>query len=191
MTKEKKQRAGSGTTMPQFPKGPSMRPPSAEEIERLENALTGFEWALWRLSSAFVRWQGECMTAVAEKPLNGHETALLHVIAHQKKAKGLSEIGRLLGRDDIANVQYAIRKLLKLGLIERVEGRSRKETIYRASVRGIALTQRYRLLRRKLLISLLSHVKSGDTTLRQLAGHSDVITAFYDNATRRAATDRS
>ncbi len=159
-------------------------------MDQIERALTGFEWSLWRLSSAFVRWQGECMTAVSDKPLNGHETALLHVIAHQKKAKGLSEIGRQLGRDDIANVQYAIRKLLKLGLIERVEGRSRKETIYRVSARAVTLTQRYRTLRQKLLISLLSQVKSADGTLQQLARHSDVITAFYDNATKRAATDR-
>src|SRR5215213_6207261 len=81
-----------------------------------ERALTGVEWTLWRLSAAFVRWQGECLSVLAGRPLGGHDTALLHVVAYRDRPKGLSEIAKLLGRTDVANIQYAIRKLNRLGL---------------------------------------------------------------------------
>jgi predicted MarR family transcription regulator len=94
------------------------------------------------------------MSAVAGRPIGGHDTALLHVVAYQDRPKGLSEIARLLGRTDIANIQYAIRKLARLGLIAPLAGRSRKDTLYEATPAGDALISGYRALRRELLVSL-------------------------------------
>jgi predicted MarR family transcription regulator len=152
----------------------------------LEAALTGFEWSLWRLSAAFIRWQGECLTAVAGAALTGQDAALLHVVAHQGKAKGLSEIGRLLGRDDVANVQYAIKRLLGLGLIERVEGRSRRETIYRVAAAGAVLVRRYGQLRRRLLVRLLGQIAGAPADIGRLGERLDLLTALYDTASRGA-----
>lgn len=148
-----------------------------------ERALTGVEWSLWRLSAAFIRWQGECMSAVAGRPIGGHDTALLHVVAYQDRPKGLSEIARLLGRSDIANIQYAIRKLARLGLIAPLAGRSRKDTLYQATAAGDALIHAYRALRRELLVSLAETADSDfpdlDRRLVRLAG-------LYDGAAREA-----
>jgi predicted MarR family transcription regulator len=170
---------------PKVRAGGRLSAPGQARPSAAEQSLTSLEWALWRLSAAFIRWQGDCLSAIVGSQLSGHDTALLHVIAYHDKAKGLSEIGRLLGRDDFANVQYAIRKLLTAGLIERVDGRSRKDTIYRASDAGLELIRRYRLLRRDLLVGPLEQGGEVDKAFGELATRLDDLTAFYETATRR------
>lgn len=152
-----------------------------------EAVLTDFEWALWRVSSAFLRWQSDCASGLAGTALSGHETAILHTIKYLDRPKGLSEISRLLGRDDTANVQYAIKKLLALKLIERVSGRSRKETIYTVSTKGMALTQDYRRLRRELLVSSIAKLKDAEGGLKASTEMLELLCSFYDTASRRAS----
>lgn len=160
------------------------RPPrDTDPLRAPERALTGVEWSLWRLSAAFIRWQGECMSAVAGRPIGGHDTALLHVVAYQDRPKGLSEIARLLGRTDIANVQYALRKLNRLHLIAPLAGRSRKDTLYRATAEGAALIEGYRALRRELLVALAG---SEEAELADLDQHLVRLTKLYDGASRSA-----
>ena len=148
-----------------------------------ERALTGLEWSLWRLSAAFIRWQGECMSSVSGRPIGGQDTALLHVVAYQERPKGLSEIARLLGRSDTANIQYAIRKLVRLSLIAPLSGRSRKDAAYRVTESGEALIRGYRSLRKELLVSLAAATEDDlaglDARLVRLAG-------LYDGAARAA-----
>jgi len=155
----------------------------ADALLPAEKALTGLEWSLWRLSAAFIRWQGACMTAVAGRPIGGQDTALLHVVAFRERAKGLSEIARLLGRTDTANIQYAIRKLVRLGLIAPLAGRSRKDTLYRVTPEGEVLIAGYRALRRDLLVVLAEAAEADlpglDARLLRLAG-------LYDGAARAA-----
>ena len=66
--------------------------------------VTEFEFAVWRFSSAFVRWQGDCMACATPSGLSGQDAAILHVIRMRDMPKTLSEIGRLLNRDDVANI---------------------------------------------------------------------------------------
>ncbi len=153
-----------------------------------ELALTDFEWSLWRVSSAFLRWQSECASALAGATLSGHDTAVLHTIKYRDRPKGLSEISRLLGRDDTANVQYAIKKLLALKLIERVSGRSRKETIYTLSQKGLKLTKDYRRLRKELLVTAVGKLQDVEGGLKASAEMLELLCSFYDTASRRAST---
>ncbi|MCY1667517.1 winged helix DNA-binding protein [Rhizobium sp. SL86] len=153
-----------------------------------EMALTDFEWSLWRVSSAFLRWQSECASVLAGATLSGHDTAVLHTIKYRDRPKGLSEISRLLGRDDTANVQYAIKKLLVLKLIERVSGRSRKETIYTLSQKGLQLTKEYRRLRKELLVTSVGKLKDVEGALKASAEMLELLSSFYDTASRRAST---
>jgi predicted MarR family transcription regulator len=160
--------------------------PRAEPADPLlagERALTGLEWSLWRLSAAFIRWQGECMSAVSGRPLGGHDTALLHVVAYQERPKGVSEIARLLGRSDVANVQYAIRKLVRLGLIAPLSGRSRKDAAYRVTAEGEDLIRRYRALRRELLVAIAD---TAESDLDDLDRRFVRLTELYDGAARAA-----
>jgi predicted MarR family transcription regulator len=61
--------------------------------------------------------------------------------------KRLSEIGQLLNRVDVPNLQYATRKLTRAGLIETEGYSSRRETRYRATEAGRAVTEAYASLR--------------------------------------------
>lgn len=153
-----------------------------------EDALTAFEWSLWRISAAFLRWQSECSSDLAGTSISGLESAVLHTISYRQKPKGLSEICRLLGRDDTANVQYAIKKLQGLRMIERVKGRSRKDTLYIPTSTGDQLAQDYREVRENLLISMIQRIDRSDTNLHSTTEMLELLTSFYEAATRRIAS---
>lgn len=153
-----------------------------------EDALTAFEWSLWRISASFLRWQSECSSDLAGTAISGLETAVLHTIRFRQKPKGLSEICRLLGRDDTANVQYAIKKLQGLRLIERVQGRSRKDTLYVPTLQGNQLTQDYHAVRQNLLVSMVQRIDRSDTSLQATTEMLELLTSFYEAATRRVAS---
>lgn len=166
---------------------PLENPPAATSTELSEAALTEFEWSLWRISAAFLRWQSECSSELAGSSLSGLDTAVLHTIRYRNKPKGLAEISRLLGRDDTANIQYAIKKLQGLQLIERVKGRSRKDTLYVPTRKGNKLTQDYRALRRHLLVSLIEKMDHAEKGLGESTEMLELLTSFYDTAARRVA----
>ncbi|MGE7370289.1 winged helix DNA-binding protein [Neorhizobium sp. NPDC001467] len=153
-----------------------------------DDALTAFEWSLWRISAAFLRWQSECSSDLAGTSISGLETAVLHTIRYRQRPKGLSEICRLLGREDTANVQYAIKKLQSLRMIERVKGRSRKDTLYVPTPAGEQLTQDYRAVRENLLVSMIQRIEKSDTTLQATTEMLELLTSFYEAATRRVAS---
>ncbi len=171
-------------TLPTTPENPL----SDTTVEMSEAALTEFEWSLWRISAAFLRWQAECSSELAGAGLSGLDTAILHTIRYRNKPKGLGEISRLLGRDDTANIQYAIKKLQTLQLIERVKGRSRKDTLYTPTRKGTKLAQDYRALRRHLLISLIQKMDHAEQGLGDATEMLELLTSFYDTAARRVAS---
>lgn len=158
------------------------------DLSLSEDALTAFEWSLWRISAAFLRWQSECSSDLAGTSISGLETAVLHTIRYRQKPKGLSEICRLLGRDDTANVQYAIKKLQGLKMIERVKGRSRKDTLYIPTSVGEQLTQDYRAVRENLLVSMIQRIDRCDSNLQSTTEMLELLTSFYEAATRRVAS---
>ena len=110
---------------------------------RPSGSLSEFEFRLERLAQAYYRWKAACLAAVCDVPLTGDDVAVLNVVRMGDEPKRLSEIGQLLNRVDVPNLQYATRKLVKAGLIETEGSSSRKETRYRATERGHAVTEAY------------------------------------------------
>jgi predicted MarR family transcription regulator len=157
------------------------------ETERL---LSDFEFGLERLAQAYYRWKAACLAAVCDVPLTGDDVAVLNVVRMGDEPKRLSEIGQLLNRVDVPNLQYATRKLVRVGLIE-TEGRSsRKETRYRATATGRSVTEAYAALRAATLPPMLDAldgwpVKS-ETTRIQL----DLLSSLYAQAAQVAITRR-
>lgn len=157
------------------------------ETERL---LSDFEFGLERLAQAYYRWKAACLAAVCDVPLTGDDVAVLNVVRMGDEPKRLSEIGQLLNRVDVPNLQYATRKLVRVGLIE-TEGRSsRKETRYRATATGRSVTEAYAGLRAATLPPMLDAldgwaVKS-ETTRVQL----DLLSSLYAQAAQVAITKR-
>jgi len=109
-----------------------------------ERQLSDFEFGLERLAQAYYRWKAACLSAVCDTPLSGDDVAVLNVVRMGDEPKRLSEVGQLLNRVDVPNLQYATRKLTRAGLIETEGYSSRKETRYRATEAGHAVTARKR-----------------------------------------------
>ena len=154
-------------------------------------ALTELEYSLIRTVEAFNRWQSECLAAASGKALSGGDNVVLHVIRMNDRPKSVTEIARLTNRDDISNVQYTIRKLLKAGLVEKIAShRRRRGTSYRVTAKGRDVTDRYARLRVELLCKLTGTIKDVETYLENGSRVLDLMSGIYDQAARVAATHR-
>jgi predicted MarR family transcription regulator len=157
-----------------------------------EIAVSELEYAIIRCGEAFARWQAECLVAVSGIDVGGSDNALLHVIRMKERAKGVKEIARLTNRDDIPNIQYSLRKLLKAGLIEKSAQSSHRQGVtYRVTDKGYEVTELYAGLRRSLLIDFTGTVHEFVPQLTDAARTLDLMSGIYEQAARIAATHRS
>ncbi len=92
-------------------------------------AMTDLEYAILRVFEAFGRWQSECLAAVSGASITGPENVLLHVVAMKGRAKTIHDVMLLTNRQDTPNVQYGLRKLMKLGFIKK-RGSARAGVFY-------------------------------------------------------------
>ena len=159
--------------------------------DEFEVGLTELEFSIFRVSAAFERWQADCLGCCHGQPFSGTDTALLHVIRMHDRPKGISELARLLKRDDLSNLQYGVRKLLKAGLIEksRQTGTSKKDVTYQVSALGRDITDKYARFRKELLISM-TRATAGNVDFESLARALTMMSAMYDQASCVAATHR-
>lgn len=159
-----------------------------------EVALTEIEFAIFRIFSAFTRWMDDltaCCQDEAEPPCSGIDFSLLNVIRMHDRPKGISEIGRLLNRDDMSNMQYSMRKLIKFGFIEKVGAKGQKKgATYTATEKGIDATDRYATFRRELLLPLTQSISESDQRMGQVTNMLTLLSGIYDQAACVAATHR-
>ena len=153
-------------------------------------ALSSFEFSLERLFQAFYRWKSECLAAASGCRLTGDDTAILNVIRMREQPKSLSEIARLLNREDTANVQYALRKLLSEGLVEKANGAARKTTTYRVTAKGFDVTERYAELRAQVLMTLLQALGDNRDRFHDVGHFLDLMAGMYDQAAGQVSTRR-
>ena len=156
-----------------------------------EVGLTELEFALLRVSEAFGRWQSDCLACCFPSTFSGADTAVLHVIRMHDRPKSISEIGRLLNRDDMSNLQYGIRKLAKAGLIEKSKTSGHKRGVtYRVSKLGLEVTDRYAEFRDELLISLTKSMSDWQDNLEQVSKVLNLMSGMYDQASCVAASHK-
>lgn len=150
--------------------------------------VTELEYALMRVGAAFSRWQAECLGAVSGISVTGDENAMLHVIRLNDRPKGLKEIARLTNRDDVPNLQYALRKFSKLGLIQRTGGKN--GAVYSVTDLGREVTERYARLRANLLIEYTDAISGFDDRMQAATQTLNLLSGIYEQAARVAATHR-
>lgn len=155
-----------------------------------EVAATELEFSLFRIYAAFERWQVECLATVAHERLTPTETAALHVIRLKERAKSVAEVARLLNRHDIANINYAVRKLLSLHLIERCRSANGKGAAYEVTARGIEVTNKYATLRREVLFRMIPSVDHWDEQTAVARQVLDLMRGIYEQAELFLATHR-
>ena len=97
-----------------------------------------------------------------------------------------------MNRDDMSNIQYCIRKLIKAGLIEKHGGGDHKRGVtYKASALGIATTDKYAAFRRELLFPLTKSISDSDRRVNQVTEMLTLLAGIYDQAASIAATHRT
>jgi len=155
----------------------------------VEISVTELEFSLFRSFEAFSRWQSECLATVAGEAMSGIDNAILHMVRMRDRPKSIKEIAMLLNRDDMPNLQYAVRKLLKNNLIAK-EGsdKQRKHVRYSITKKGIRVTDEFAVVRRSVLVEFSKHLKDD---LDLAAKTLELMAGIYDQAARIVVTHRA
>lgn len=144
------------------------------------------EYGLIIAYNAFSRWMTRCMSAAGNTDLTPLEILVLHNTNHRGRDKRLTDICFLLNIEDSHTVNYALRKLLKMGLLSS-EKRG-KEVFYTTSETGRNLCEAYRAVRNRCFIDGLSHLDMTGDEMREIAASLRAFSGQYDQASRAAAS---
>ena len=151
-------------------------------------STTEFEWAVMRFFSAFERSCLQLSVTAGSSDLSFQELVLLHVVGMQHHAQTSHSIARQLNRDDIQNLQYALRKLEKRGLISKPLGDRNKTAHYSITPEGRESVGLYANIRAQLLTGRTELVSEIDEKLQEATQLLSVLTGIYDDVARVAAT---
>ena len=160
----------------------------AEDEEELD--IIDFEFLLWRIYYSWIRWQEDCQSAIANDDLTAHEIALLHIIRMKDRPKTVYELSRLLNRDDIPNIQYGIKKLVKLGYVNKTDIKNgpKKATAYMITEEGIANTSSYTKARKNILLEMLKEYDPEQLKFKEATKILNLMKGIYEEASRLTAS---
>jgi predicted MarR family transcription regulator len=154
-----------------------------------EMEITEFELTLWRVFHGFLRWQEDCERSANNNELSGQELSVLHVIRMKERPKSVIDVSRILNREDVFNLNYSIKKLLKMGLIEKTKGTVKKGATYQITDFGIQNIDSYVKARKQLLIHLFE--KETALNLPEIIKGLTKIKGIYDEGSKLAASYRA
>ena len=148
-----------------------------------ENSVTlsEFEYALTMLNNAFERWMLSCSFAAGLPDLGPLDILVLHNIHHRDRPKRIVDVAFTLNIEDIHNVSYSVRKLVKRELVE--SERRGKDTYYKVAESGREFCAEYRKIREQWLVDAVSKLDIGDQ-LGELAATMRTLSGIYDPASR-------
>nr|MDT0525449.1 winged helix DNA-binding protein [Streptomyces sp. DSM 41633] len=121
-----------------------------------EEALTAFEFALLQVEGEFQRFAVHAIQVAGDLDLAVNEVVALHVVRMQERAKDTATIAQLTNREDLPNLQYNLRKLVTMGLLERTK--SGTSAVFRVTDKGREITDRYAALRSQMLTVNLTEI---------------------------------
>ncbi|MEE8444314.1 MAG: winged helix DNA-binding protein [Alphaproteobacteria bacterium] len=149
--------------------------------------LSEFEYGLIVAGHAFDRWIVRCMAAAGGAELGRLDVLVLHGVNHRARGKRLADICFVLNVEDSHLVNYALKKLIRAGLV--AAAKPGKETLYRATAGGAAACARYRAVRDACLVETMAALGALDE--REIAAAARVMRALsglYDQAARAATS---
>lgn len=157
---------------------------------KLERDVAEFELALICLAESFYRIMRQSLASeLHDHSISGQDNTILQTIHTRGKPKGISDLCRLLNRDDVSNVQYSVRKLQAAGLIEKSENSAKKSTTYRTTEHGASVVDHFVSLRRELVIAAIAEqVDAPNERLTGAAQLAGILTGIYDQAARVMVT---
>ena len=164
---------------------------SAHLVSERAAELSELEFGLIIVGHAFNRWVVRCMAAAGEGDLGPLDVLVLHSVNHRGREKKLADICFVLNVEDTHTVTYALKKLLRLGLVRAAK--SGKETVYAISPAGRVACERYREVREDCLIGAFEAFAGGrrEDLNRDIGAAAELLRALsglYDQAARAAAS---
>jgi predicted MarR family transcription regulator len=150
-------------------------------------ALSEFEYGLFISRNAFERWIVRCMSGAGYPDFSPLEVMVVHTVNHRARDKRLADICFVLNIEDTHLVNYALKKLVKAGLVEP-EKRG-KETVYRTTKQGAEACERYRAVRELCLVETVKAVGNFDEDeIATVARFLRALSGLYDQAARAATS---
>lgn len=148
--------------------------------------ISELEFGLTLAGNAFHRWMVRAIAMAGYPELGPLDVLVLHSVYHRQRPKKLADICLVLNIEDTHTVNYAIKKLVKAGLV--TDGKQGKEKTVAVTDQGAATCERYREIREALLMRAVvelglepEQVSRAATILRLMSGQ-------YDQAARAATT---
>ena len=176
------------STLPRQQPKPSKRPAKvAEHLSQTphEFAVTQFEQGLLCAAAAFYRFYGALLGREGHiRNISGQDNVILQQVMAASRPLAVADIARFANRDDIANIQYSLKKLLRAGLIEKAKKSSARETSYTVTALAHEWTGEFTALRRRLFTDPSAQILDFDDQLDKAGRLLNTIAGFYDHGTR-------
>ncbi len=148
--------------------------------------LSEFEYGMIIAHNAFSRWMTRCMSAAGYTDFSPLDILVLHNVNHRNREKRLVDICFVLHVEDHHTVNYSLKKLVKVGLIQK-EKRG-KEIFYSTTKEGAEACKRYREIRERCLTSVYSSLEQSGDEVSETASLLRLLSGLYDQASRAAAS---
>lgn len=150
----------------------------------LEAVTTELEWTLIRWQEAYSRYTRQALNMQGLTTMSVQEMEILNIVRLHDRPKPAGMIAHLLNRDDIQNVQYGLRKLLKLKFIQKVKDGAGKNFNLAVTETGRRVCDESARIRRQLLVEQVKQLENGEETLQRAAKVVSMFTGLYDEAGR-------
>jgi predicted MarR family transcription regulator len=111
---------------------------------------------------------------------------VLHHVHHRARDKRLADIAFTLNVEDLHVVNYALKKLMAVGVVETTK--LGKEVLYRTNDRGRTYIERYREARERCLVAALSPDRDDADRILETARVLRWLAGLYDQAARAATS---
>ena len=148
--------------------------------------LSEFEYGMIIAHHAFTRWMVRCMNAAGYPDFSPLDVLVLHNVNHRQREKRLVDICFVLHIEDSHTVNYSLKKLVKLNLIQK-EKRG-KEIFYTTTEEGARACKEYRQVRERCLTSVYRNLENEDSEITEAATLLRLLSGLYDQASRAAAS---
>jgi predicted MarR family transcription regulator len=148
--------------------------------------MSELEYGLITANNAFSRWIVQCMAAAGYPDFSTLEVLVLHNVNHRNRSKRLADICFVLHVEDQHTVNYALKKLVKAGLVGR-EKRG-KEIFYCSTEEGRQACESYRDVRERCLVSAFASFDREGIEVSRAAVVLRFMSGLYDQAARAASS---
>jgi len=112
--------------------------------------------------------------------------SLLHHVNHRERKKKLADICFVLNIEDTHVVTYALKKLVKAGLVQ--SEKAGKELLFSATLAGQELCMKYKEVRERCLIEVQAESGIQNQAIGEAAQLLRSASGLYDTAARAAAS---